>query len=819
MTRVAEPATGSDDPEFTVAVRALCAFTARAGDLDLRFTPAPSAEEGIAGHARLAARRGPDYQSELPLSGRCGPLRVRGRADGWDAQARCVEEIKTHRGDLSRQPANHRALHWAQLRVYGWLACEHFGLSTVDLALVYLDIDTDTVTRLTEVADADSLHRFFVAQCDAYIAWCQQEQAHRRARDAALRVLPFPLPAMRPGQRDLAEAVYRVARAGRSLLAQAPTGIGKTLGTLFPMLRAAGSEGLDRVFWLSAKTPGRRLALDALDLLRRGPAAVTEAIGTAVPVRAGDAGDGAPTAPAPAARVPLRVLELVARDKACEHPELACHGESCPLARGFWDRLPAARQTAIDAAVEGPGALLDKSRLRALALAHGLCPYYLGQELARWSDVVVGDYNHWFDLHALLHAWTLDQGWRVGLLIDEAHNLVERARAMYSGELDQAALRAVRPATRGPLRRALDRLNRCWNDLQREGDAAYTVFDTVPAAFAEALRSAAAELAEALADPTRPPDPALQALAFDVIHLAGLVESFGPHSLFDLTRTAPPGGGASGDDPDPARTAARRRPASRSVLCVRNLVPAPHLQPRWSAARTAVLFSATLTPRDFHADLLGLPEDTAWIDVATPFQARQLRVQVVRRISTRWRDREASVGPIVRELAEQYARRPGHYLVFLSSYDYLDRVFAALRETHPDLPAWAQQRRMDEPAREAFLARFVPGGQGVGFAVLGGAFAEGIDLPGDRLVGAFVATLGLPQVNPANEQLRTRLETLFPGRGHDYAYLYPGLQKVVQAAGRVIRTPEDEGVLFLLDDRYARAPVRALLPAWWGLGR
>ena len=244
-------------------------------------------------------------------------------------------------------------------------------------------------------------------------------------------------------------------------------------------------------------------------------------------------------------------------------------------------------------------------------------------------------------------------------------------------------------------------------------------------------------------------------------------------------------------------------------------MPAPHLAERFAAAHCTVLFSATLSPRNYHADLLGLPADTAWIDVPSPFAAYQLTVRVARHISTRWTDRRASLAPIADEIARQYQAAPGHYLAFFSSYDYLDQVFAQLRASHPQVVAWEQQRQMDEGARTAFLARFTPGGVGVGFAVLGGAFAEGIDLPGKRLIGAFIATLGLPQVNPVNEQIRGRMDALFDRHGYDYTYLYPGLQKVVQAAGRVIRSPGDEGVLVLMDDRFARPQVQALLPAWW----
>jgi DNA excision repair protein ERCC-2 len=796
-------------PGYTIAVRALCEFTAKRGDLDLRFTPSPTGAEGIEGHGVVTARRAAGYQTEVSLEGDFGPLRVRGRADGWDPAARRLEEIKTYRGDLAHVPDNHRQLHWAQVRIYGALICRQLGLAEVELALVYFNIDTRKETVFTESHPAIALQAFFEDQCQRFTAWSAQETAHRAARDAALNALQFPLPSFRTGQREMAEAVYRCARAGRCLMAQAPTGIGKTVGTLFPLLKAAPPDlarpdaGLDKVFYLAAKTSGRQLALDALQQIR--------ASATHPPLRGG------------LPQAPLRVLELVARDKACEHPDKACHGDSCPLARGFYDRLPAARQAAVDeACVAKPapqaigcaeGVLFDKATLREIALRHDVCPYYLGQELARWADVVVGDYNYWFDTSAMLFAMTQMEGWRVAVLVDEAHNLVERARGMYSAELEQGALKALRRAATAvspPLKRTLDRLNRTWNELQRDQATPYVAADDIPVAFTEALHQTLATLTDLMVDhPALVADLSqagadLQRFTFDALHFARIAGSFGPHSLFDITLR-------------PGRTPLPGRPAA-STLCVRNIVPAPHLHARFAAARTVVLFSATLSPRPYHADLLGLPANTAWIDVPSPFCARQLTVRVARDISTRWRDREKSLAPIVELIARQYAAKPGHYLAFFSSYDYLDQVFGLLRERHPALPCWEQQRQMPEAAREVFLARFTPGGQGIGFAVLGGAFAEGIDLPGDRLIGAFIATLGLPQVNPVNEQIRARMEAAFAGRGYDYTYLYPGLQKVVQAAGRVIRTPADEGVLVLMDDRFARAEVRALLPAWWEPG-
>jgi DNA excision repair protein ERCC-2 len=755
--------------KYFVAVRALCEFTAKHGDLDLRFTPSPTAQEGMAGHALVAGRRSDSYQPELSLSGDYKQLVVRGRADGYDPDQQQLEEVKTFRGDLAALPENHRQLHWAQVKIYGWLLCQKLGLTEVRLALVYLDIANLQETLLSEQFSAQALKHYFEAQCEKFLHWATQELAHRAARDAALALLAFPHPAFRPGQRDLAEAVYRSGSRGRCLMAQAPTGIGKTVGTVFPLLKAAPRQRLDKVFFLAAKTSGRRLALDALALLK-----------TSAP------------------SLQLRVLELVAKSKACEYPDKACHGDSCPLAKGFYDRLPAARS----AAVASELTLLDKEALRGIALAHGVCPYYLSQDLVRWSDVVVGDYNYYFDVSALLHGLTQGNQWRVSVLVDEAHNLVERARQMYSAGLDQADLQQVRLSASPALKTSLDRLQRAWRALNKDQDAdeSYRVHADVPAKFLQALQQATSAISDdLLAHPTRV-DAGLQQFYFDALHFSRMAASFGAHSLFDSTRAVPAGARSS------------------SQLCIRNVVPAPFLAPRFAAAHCVALFSATLSPRNYYADTLGLPGDTGWVDVRSPFVAEQLAVHVVSDISTRYQHRDDSLPAIVDLMARQYGETPGNYLAFLSSYDYLEKLATLFRVRYPQIPMWEQTRRMDEAARDEFLARFAPDTQGIGFAVLGGAFAEGIDLPGDRLIGAFIATLGLPQVNPVNEQIRARMGTNFgAAQSYDYTYLFPGLQKVVQAAGRVIRSSSDRGVVYLMDDRFTRPEIQSLLPAWWQL--
>lgn len=612
--------------KYTVAVRTLCEFTAKQGDLDLRFTPAPTAREGIAGHVLVASRRNAGYQAEISLVGEFQDLVVRGRADGWDPAQNQLEEIKTFRGDLARIPDNHRHLHWAQAKVYGHLLCQKLGLSELKLAVIYFDIIGKRETVISKLYDAAALRQGFEDQCRQFLDWAGQELAHRQCRDRALDSLRFPHAEFRAGQRPLAEAVYKAARGGRCLAAQAPTGIGKTIGTLFPLLKAAPAAKLDKLFFLTAKTSGRSIALQALTQIRSMDSSM-----------------------------PLRIIELVARDKACEHPDKACHGESCPLAQGFYDRLSRARRAALDCES------LDKQTLRQVALEHQVCPYYLGHELVRWCDVVVGDFNYYFDSGGMLHGLTVANQWRVGVLVDEAHNLLERARKMYTAELERAVLVALRRSAPAVLKKALADVNRCWSELLKIQCAPYQAYDSVPAKFNAALQRAVVAIIDFQTDNPTYANSFLQRFYFDALHFLRIAELFDNHSLFDITIPCAADGGSG----------------TQSVLCLRNIIPARFLAPRFNAAHSTTLFSATLTPSHFYSD-----------------------------------------------------------------------------------------------------------------------------------------TLGLPHINPVNEQIRQRMGAAFGG-GYEYAYLYPAIRKVVQAAGRVIRTPDDRGVLYLMDDRYDRPQVRSLLPKWW----
>ena len=744
---------------LAIGVRALCAFSARHGDLDRRFHMTPSALEGQAGHRSVVARRGAGYQSEIRLQAEVDGLELRGRADGYDPVLSRLEEIKTFRGSFDDIKENQRALHRAQLRTYGYLFCQERLLQSIDLALCYVDISTDREIVETFHCSFIDLTAEVELLCNAFRGWREQELGHQARRNAALVKLQFPFQGFRPGQRDLAEAIYRTSLHSRSLLVEAATGLGKTIATLFPVLKAWPTKHFHKVFFLSARNTGRAPALAAFQSL--------------FPDASG-----------------VRVLELVAKDKSCLYLDRECHGESCPLAKKFYDRMPAARQDAVGIFH------WDSESVGQIAARHAVCPYYLATELVMWADVVVGDYNHYFDRRAMLFDTSVENDWTVAILVDEAHNLLHRGRAMYSASLSSAAVRDARSALPKSLKRSVHTFLSAFRKYAEV--APYQALANLPAELLESLQTLNKKIGEWQSEINAPLPVSIREIYFDAIRLQDLASRIGQHSFVEITTES--------TGPDFVATVA-----------LRNVYPAPFLRPRFERASVNILFSGTLQPFQFQKDVLGLPEPTRELSLASAFHSSQLHVRIAS-ISMRYRRRTANVGRVAQLICDQFKARPGNYLVFAGGYDYLGQLFDAVRQAGPDIEICAQRKRMTGLEATGFLAQFTSRSQTVGFAVMGGMFSEGVDLPGDHLIGAFICTLGLPTINQSGQEMQQRMDRAF-GDGFDYQFLFPAMQRVIQAAGRIIRGPEDRGTLYLIDDRFAQARIRRLLPDWWGLDR
>jgi DNA excision repair protein ERCC-2 len=752
-----------------VAIRTLVEFAAKHGSLDRRFTPAPTGTEGIEGHKKVTATRRPSYQSEVGLSIAYKNIIFRGRADGYDPAQHCVEEIKTFYGDVERIPENHRALHWAQVKCYGWLYCAEHRCDEINLALIYFELRDEKEYRYEISVSAAELQEYFEFLAEKYCAWHKQIQQRQQALYTWLELLEFPYGTMHASQRVMAEAVYKAAARGRVVMAEAPTGTGKTLAALFPALKSMSRTGVDKVFYLTAKTTGKQLALENIELIASDK-----------------------TNP-----VPLRTLELTAQEKSCLEPDKKCNGESCPYALDFYNKLEKARQ----AAYELP--ILDKQALNQLAQTFTICPFYLSMEMARWVDVVVADVNYYFDGTPLLLGLTQQFEWKPALLVDESHNLIDRGRAMYTAELNRADVLAAKKNAPQVIKKFLEKINKSWLASIKTIRAEVTDYANLmvlPEKLGFALEEFTTGYIEFLQQHPEHPvqDGIVQEIFFAALNYLRIAEIFDEDFCVDMQAIG----------------------SKAELLTIRNLIPASQLSARLVFAHCACFFSATLHPAHYYKTLLGLPENTVHITVPSPFAAEQLQVKVATSLSTRYRDRAAAIDPLCNIIVEQLQAAPGNALVFFSSYQFLQQAEMQIRQqlSHTDYQILVQSRRMSEQDRDAFIAQFNEHNNVLGLAVLGGAFSEGIDLVGDALKGAFIATLGLPQVNPINEHLRQLMQKKF-GQGYDFTYTYPGIQKVIQAAGRVIRKKSDSGYLWLLDQRFSRNEIKALLPDWWEIQR
>ena len=816
--------------QIRLAVRQLVEFLLQTGDIDSRFAGFDRANEGARIHRKLQKQAGEGYQPEVFLSGsrevdgiRCT---VEGRADGifTDSEGRTViDEIKTTGVPSGEISAELNFCHWAQGMVYASLYAAQQDLPEAAVRLTYYQIDDDKIFYFTRYFSSDELEDFFLGLLRQYAPWARRQLDWDAARAASLQAMRFPYASYRPGQRALAGEVYRACKTGREagkggfrLFCQAPTGTGKTMSALFPSLKAMGEGTGEKLFYFTARTTARAAAEDAVVLLRQANPGLV-----------------------------FRSVTLTAKEKVClaknEAGRPVCMPEACPYARGYYDR----RKEALAALLDG-GGQLDRPAIEAAARQFTVCPFELGLDLSDWADLVIGDYNYLFDptVH-LRRFFELAGDWI--FLIDEAHNLPDRAREMYSASFAKSSIaEAKRALLRGKnalkghllradrellvLRRAVEALApRRRTEAGPESVPASEppqaeqlgFFDQPPAAKKTAPSPALPEplyaqdgtvffreLPPAVVRPLYSLLPPLQDWLEhnpdDPAHEQLLDLYF---SLHDLLRTAD-----RYDEHSVTQLTARGSELTIRLLC---LDPSAFVDESLACGRTSVLFSATLIPPAYYKKVLGCGGARA-VALESPFPPGNLGLYCLPGISTRYRHREASVGPISDALAALAQSKVGNYLAFFPSYAYLRQVWADFTARYPGIRTIAQESGLDEAGRAAFLARFAPDPAEtlLGFGVLGGVFGEGVDLVGSRLIGCAIVGVGLPQVSPRQEMLRRYFDEK-DGSGFDCAYRFPGMNKVLQAAGRVIRTEHDRGVVLLLDDRFAQEGYRRLFPRHW----
>lgn len=753
---------------YSVSVREFVDWALKSGNLasQRRFTPPNRALQGVEEHKRVQDTRPPEYISETPVRfSRADAgieLTLQGRIDGlWpQPEGWLLEEIKSVTPDWDGTP---HPLHWAQAKVYAFLFLQDNPIDEIRVQLTYSSIETHALTVFREKHTAAQLEEFFNALWTANHARYQKRAAWSASRDTSLASLPFPFPALRPGQQALIDAVAETTSNGGRLFAEAPTGIGKTISVLFGALPGLANAAYDRLYYLTAKTSGRRVAEEAIESLRSRGAR-------------------------------LRSLTLNAAEATCFTEATRCNLQTCPYAIGYFDRY----RGAIDDALKEQR--WDFEFIRRLGEKRSVCPFALARDLIPEADIIIGDFNHAFDPNATVSQLASPENCdKAALLVDEAHNLVDRSRSMFSAQLQESdftKLSSESTATSKPMDKSLRRIAKEFESLQKGGDEGHQDFrlETIPATLSRSLNDLSAIIEAWM--PRNESHPMAD-------HLTDLY-----FKILDFKRAC--------DRRDSRYRILVTHSDRRKTIHVLCLDPSKELASIQKRIGPAIFFSATLTPAHYFKTLLGGMEPDPEITLASPFSETQMRLFVHDRVDTRWRARDASLGQVVDSIRKLVRIRPGGHLVFLPSYDYLDNVFAAFQEVEPNVTSRRQTRGMALAERQAFLDTFVddPKRPHVAFATLGGVFGEGVDLVGTRLVGVTVVSVGFPQVGLERNLLRDYFEERL-GAGFDFAYRFPGMNRVIQAVGRLIRSPDDQGVALLLDARFAEPEYRALFPSWW----
>lgn len=756
--------------KLQIAVRALVEHVLRAGDLDLTFTGASRTVEAIRAHQKVQRSRPAHYEPEVSISREIETdtivLVVSGRIDGVYTAATgdtvIIDEIKTTTGELERVADSDNPIHWGQAKTYAYLYAAAHDLSRIDVQLTYYQLDAGNTLEIRRSFDSEALAAFFEDLVGRYLAWASVLADWCRTRDESIEALGFPFGDFRAGQRDMAVQVYKTIQHQQQLLVQAPTGIGKTMAALFPAIKARGRKWVEKIFYLTARTTARSVAEKAMALLRNHG-------------------------------LRMKTLTLTAKDKICFNPDAACTGEECPYARGHFDRINAA---VADLFVNRDG--LTRRRVEATAQTHRVCPFALSLELTHCADVVIGDYNYAFDPRVYLRHFFSDETGHYTFLVDEAHNLVDRSREMFSAHIHKQPVLDLRRAVKAVphIFKTLGRINAHLLTIRKTCEAAGDPVVAVapPLDLAADLKAFHAQAERWLAK-NKPAGFREQLLAFyfETGAFLRILEAYD-----DSTVTCMENFG---------------KDVRVKLFCID---PSARMQEALTRCRSAVFFSATLTPQHYFRKLFGCRDGAYGLTLPSPFPPDHLRLMLANRISTRYRQRELSLASLVRLITALVTRTTGNTLLFFPSYQYMTMASEAFAESCPEMNTIIQRPGMSEAEREAFLEEFSHENRHnlVAFAVMGGIFGEGIDLTGDRLTGAVIVGVGLPGISTENELIRDYFNRT-ARTGFEYAYLYPGINRVLQAAGRVIRSETDRGVVLLMDERYTTAPYAALLPAHW----
>lgn len=732
------------------SVRRVVEFTLQGGDITP--TSINAMQMGLRGHKARQEISGQTAERTVRWQGECEGIEliINGRIDllHEDTEIPLIEEIKLI-SPTAPLPASAVPVHRMQAVCYAHMLYEELRLENISVQVTYVTEDGVIRAAFPETLSRADAHALFFSMLTPFAHWEKQLRTFRSLRDLSLSALPFPFPSYRPGQREMAAQVYTAIRLQKRLFATLPTGTGKSAATLYPALKALGEGKTRQVFYLTARGTARQAAVDALSLMREKG-------------------------------LVLRSVMLTAKEKCCPQEFKRCHPDHCSRAKGHFDR----EREALLYLMQQSDDWTTERICQAADIFH-VCPFELSLSLCEIADVVICDYNYAFDPAVRLQR-IFERGLRVTLLIDEAHNLPSRVRGMLSAALSSQDIVLLRRESgkhhsrSHPLYKAFKPLIDMLRSVTQED---FPVSQ---------LHAQLSTLIDFLS-------PYLSS-----VQNAFLIEPFRDLLAFRSALERYAG--------NPERYALLISQGGKEKhVQILSLDVGEHLKAATKRMLGSVFFSATLDPLPAMQKMLGGEEDDAAFALPSPFPRENLLV-LQRSVDTRYENRSASIDEVIRCLSAMFDAKQGNYIAFFPSYAYLSLAVEKFSEIRPDIPLNIQERGMDEASRDAFLDRIRAEETALlSLCVLGGVFSEGVDLPGTQLIGAAVVGVGLPQLNDEQNRLRAYYdETLRDGFG--FAYRYPGMHKVLQAAGRVIRSETDKGVILLLDQRYRENAYASLLP-------
>ncbi len=752
---------GGTGMDIKIAIKELAYFVCQSGNLTTEFFTNKDYEEGIKLHKYLQKKYNEDSQSEVyikkSLTYHEKNVTLQGFIDGVlkiDGEI-ILEEIKSTLFDLEELQI--RPEHLAQLKLYGYLYGLEHNINPIHLRLTYITIDDYKTKELDYIISLDELEEFFFSILEQYMEWVELNEEALIRKEQTISTMKFPFPFMRPGQRDMMKACFQAMKQEEILYTIAPTGIGKTMATLFSTLKTL--EKNDKLFYLTAKGSGKNAPLSAIRLL---------------------ASQG----------LRVKTINIVAKKKICNAKLKNCNPEECPYAIGFFDRERQALQdifTNYD--------IYDEETISIVSNKHRICAFEFSLDLSYYCDIVIADYNYVFDPRAHLVRYFEDTTYHPKVLVDEAHNLISRSKDMYSSSITEADIRAIRkilngfkPSIRSECNKMLEKMDSFKEYLV---DKTIYIESILDSEIIVLLKNILTKCDNLFLDNKKLPhkDEALD-VYFKILDFVQISTYFGPtHRL--LARL-------------------EQDSLTLSMMCLD--ASSFLLETIHSAVKGIVFFSATLSPFQYHADLLTQGEGK-FLELASPFDPSHLDIIIHNRISTKYKDRADSIDTIIETIDTLTKAKSGNYIIFFPSYQYMHMVIEAIE--NPEYEILIQKNDFSDQERNEMIDQFKETENcKVGFFVMGGVFAEGIDYIGDWLTGVIIVGVGLPMYCEENNLLKDYFEEAYQN-GFDYAYTYPGFTKVVQAVGRVIRSEEDRGVVILLDERFTYSKYQELMPRHW----